>query len=119
MTKADFIDGVASSGLSKRDATKAVDAFLDSITEALRRDRGSLVHRIPGSSRRSSARSGRASTRVRASAAARSPQPVCRSSPPGSALKQALKSSAQLAPPFSSVSPRAAECGPRCLIVRS
>ena len=39
MTKADFIDRVASkSGLSKRDATKAVDAFLDSITEALRRD---------------------------------------------------------------------------------
>ena len=37
MTKADFIDRVASkSGLSKRDATKAVDAFLDSITEALR-----------------------------------------------------------------------------------
>jgi DNA-binding protein HU-beta len=39
VTKADFIDRVASrSGLSKRDATKAVDAFLDSITDALRRD---------------------------------------------------------------------------------
>jgi DNA-binding protein HU-beta len=37
VTKADFIDKVASkSGLSKRDATKAVDAFLDSITDALR-----------------------------------------------------------------------------------
>jgi len=37
VTKADFIDRVASrSGLSKRDATKAVDAFLDSVTEALR-----------------------------------------------------------------------------------
>lgn len=37
MTKADFIDRVASkSGLSKRDATKAVDAFLDSVTEALK-----------------------------------------------------------------------------------
>lgn len=37
MTKADFIDRVASkSGLSKRDATKAVDAFLESITEALK-----------------------------------------------------------------------------------
>jgi DNA-binding protein HU-beta len=37
VTKADFIDRVASkSGLSKRDATKAVDAFLDSITDALR-----------------------------------------------------------------------------------
>ncbi len=36
MTKAEFIDRVASkSGLSKRDATKAVDAFLDSVTEAL------------------------------------------------------------------------------------
>jgi DNA-binding protein HU-beta len=39
VTKADFIDKVANrSGLSKRDATKAVDAFLDSITECLRRD---------------------------------------------------------------------------------
>ena len=37
MTKAEFTDKVASkSGLSKRDATKAVDAFLDSITEALK-----------------------------------------------------------------------------------
>ena len=37
MTKAEFTDRVASkSGLSKRDATKAVDAFLDSITDALR-----------------------------------------------------------------------------------
>jgi DNA-binding protein HU-beta len=37
VTKADFIDRVASkSGLSKRDATKAVDAFLDSVTEALK-----------------------------------------------------------------------------------
>ena len=37
MTKAEFTDRVASkSGLSKRDATKAVDAFLDSITECLR-----------------------------------------------------------------------------------
>jgi DNA-binding protein HU-beta len=37
VTKAEFTDRVAmKSGLSKRDATKAVDAFLDSITEALR-----------------------------------------------------------------------------------
>jgi DNA-binding protein HU-beta len=37
VTKADFIDNVASrSGLSKRDATKAVDAFLDCVTDALR-----------------------------------------------------------------------------------
>ncbi|MGH3023653.1 MAG: HU family DNA-binding protein [Gaiellaceae bacterium] len=37
MTKADFIDKVADrSGLSKRDASKAVDAFLDSITAALK-----------------------------------------------------------------------------------
>jgi DNA-binding protein HU-beta len=37
VTKAEFTDKVAAkSGLSKRDATKAVDAFLDSITEALR-----------------------------------------------------------------------------------
>ena len=37
MTKAEFTDRVAAkSGLSKRDATKAVDAFLDSITDALR-----------------------------------------------------------------------------------
>ncbi len=37
MTKSEFVDRVAQkSGLSKRDATKAVDAFLDSITEALK-----------------------------------------------------------------------------------
>ncbi|MGH3036927.1 MAG: HU family DNA-binding protein [Gaiellaceae bacterium] len=37
MTKADFIDKVADrSGLSKRDASKAVDAFLDSVTDALK-----------------------------------------------------------------------------------
>ena len=47
MTKAEFTDRVAAkSGLSKRDATKAVDAFLDSITEALRRWRASGVHRL-------------------------------------------------------------------------
>ena len=37
MTKAEFIDKVASkSGLTKRDAAAAVDAFLDSITETLK-----------------------------------------------------------------------------------
>jgi DNA-binding protein HU-beta len=37
VTKAEFTDRVAAkSGLSKRDATKAVDAFLDSITDALK-----------------------------------------------------------------------------------
>ncbi len=37
MTKQEFVDKVASkSGLNKRDAATAVDAFLDSITEALR-----------------------------------------------------------------------------------
>ena len=36
MTKSEFSERVAEkSGLSKREATKAVDAFLDSITEAL------------------------------------------------------------------------------------
>lgn len=36
MTKAEFIDKVAArSGLSRKDAGRAVDAFLDSITEAL------------------------------------------------------------------------------------
>lgn len=36
MTKSEFVDRVASkSGLSRRDATKAVDAFLESIQEAL------------------------------------------------------------------------------------
>ena len=38
MTKQEFVDQVASrSGLSKRDASKAVDAFLDSVTETLKR----------------------------------------------------------------------------------
>jgi DNA-binding protein HU-beta len=37
VTKQDFVDKVASkSGLNKRDAAAAVDAFLDSITDALR-----------------------------------------------------------------------------------
>ncbi len=37
MTKQEFIDKVASkSGLSRRDAASAVDAFLDSITDALK-----------------------------------------------------------------------------------
>jgi DNA-binding protein HU-beta len=37
VTKAEFVDRVASkSGLSRRDAGKAVDAFLDSIQESLR-----------------------------------------------------------------------------------
>ena len=37
MTKQDFVDKVAQkSGLNKRDAATAVDAFLDSITDALR-----------------------------------------------------------------------------------
>lgn len=37
MTKQEFVDRVASkSGLARRDAAKAVDAFLDSITETLK-----------------------------------------------------------------------------------
>ncbi len=37
MTKHEFVDRVASkSGLSRREAAEAVDAFLDSITDALR-----------------------------------------------------------------------------------
>ena len=38
MTKQEFVDTVANrSGLSRRDAAKAVDAVLDSITDALKR----------------------------------------------------------------------------------
>ena len=38
VTKQEFVDAVASkSGLSRRDAGKAVDAVLDSITDALKR----------------------------------------------------------------------------------
>jgi DNA-binding protein HU-beta len=37
VTKQEFVDRVASkSGLARRDAAKAVDAFLDSITETLK-----------------------------------------------------------------------------------
>ena len=37
MTKQEFVDRVAArAGLEKRDAAKAVDAFLDSITDALK-----------------------------------------------------------------------------------
>jgi DNA-binding protein HU-beta len=38
VTKQEFVDAVASrSGLSRRDAAKAVDAVLDSVTDALKR----------------------------------------------------------------------------------
>ena len=38
MTKAEFIDGVAEkTGLSKRQAAEAVDAFLETVGEALKR----------------------------------------------------------------------------------
>jgi DNA-binding protein HU-beta len=38
VTKQEFVDRVSTkSGLSKRDAGRAVDAFLDSVTEALQR----------------------------------------------------------------------------------
>ena len=38
MTKQEFVNDVASkSGLSSRDAARAVDAFLDSVTDALRK----------------------------------------------------------------------------------
>jgi DNA-binding protein HU-beta len=38
VTKQEFVDRVATkSGLNRRDASKAVDAFLDSVTEALKR----------------------------------------------------------------------------------
>ncbi len=38
VTKSEFVDNVASkSGLSRRDAAKAVDAFLDSVQETLSR----------------------------------------------------------------------------------
>jgi len=38
VTRQEFVDRVAAkSGLSRRDASKAVDAFLDSVTEALKR----------------------------------------------------------------------------------
>ena len=38
MTKQDFVDEVASkAGLSKRDAGKAVDAFLDTVTDTLKK----------------------------------------------------------------------------------
>jgi DNA-binding protein HU-beta len=37
VTKQEFVDRVASkAGLSRRDASKAVDAFLDSVTDALK-----------------------------------------------------------------------------------
>ena len=38
MTKQEFVDQVANkSGLNRRDAAKAVDAFLESVTETLKR----------------------------------------------------------------------------------
>ena len=62
MNKAEFIDAVASSAdLSKADATRAVDAMLDTVTESLRKgDSVTLVGFGTFEVRERAARTGRA-----------------------------------------------------------
>lgn len=91
MTKSEFVDDVASrSGLSRRDASKAVDAFLESITESLKRgDAVSFTGFGKFSAQQRGARQGvnpRTGERVQIAAAT-----VPKFSA-GSALKSALKS---------------------------
>jgi DNA-binding protein HU-beta len=92
VTKTEFVDRVASkSGLSRRDAAKAVDAFLESIQESLQRgDSVSFTGFGKFSAQQRSARTGvnpRTGERVEISAAT-----VPKFSA-GSGLKNALKNS--------------------------
>jgi len=91
MTKSEFVDQVASrSGLSRKDATSAVDAALETIQDAL--ERGSDVS-FPGFGKfhvaRREAREGRnpATGEKMQIAASRAPKFTA-----GSGLKQALRS---------------------------
>ena len=93
MTKQEFVGRVASkSGLSQRDAAKAVDAFLDSITDALKaRDSVSFTGFGKFSTSRRAAREGvnprNPGQKVYI------PEAMVPKFSAGSALKQAVKSS--------------------------
>ena len=90
MTKQDFINRVGSkTGLSSRDAGKAVDAFMEVVTETLKSG-DSINFTGFGKLRPHPAPPGRASTLAPASAC-RSRRRSCRSSAPGGQLKAALK----------------------------
>ena len=80
MTKSEFVDRVAdSSGLSKKDATTAVDAVIRSIEDALKSGED-VTSPASGSSTSPSAAPARAATRVPARRC-RSPRAACPASP--------------------------------------
>ena len=92
MTKQEFVDQVANkSGLNRREAAKAVDAFLESVTETLRGET-----RCPspdsGSSPPRSVRPARASIRAIPARRSHIPAATVPRFQAGSSLKQALKS---------------------------
>lgn len=90
MTKADFIDRVADkSGLSKRDATKAVDAFLESVTESLKR--GEAVSFTGFGKFSAQQRAARQGVNPRTGERVQIPAATVPKFSAGSALKQALR----------------------------
>jgi DNA-binding protein HU-beta len=90
VTKADFIDTVADkSGLTKRDATKAVDAFLESVTEALKR--GEAVSFTGFGKFSAQQRAARQGVNPRTGERVQIPAATVPKFSAGSALKQALR----------------------------
>ena len=91
MTKSEFVDQVADrAGLSKKDAADAVDAVLETIEATLKRGseitfsgfgKFSVSHRSAREGRNPATGENDPDRRL----------PACRSSPPGRALKKAIK----------------------------
>jgi DNA-binding protein HU-beta len=90
VTKAEFIDRVADrSGLTKRDAATAVDAFLDSVTDALRR--GEAVSFTGFGKFSAQQRAARQGVNPRTGERVQIPAATVPKFSAGSALKQALR----------------------------
>ena len=91
MTKQDFVDAVASkSGMSKRDASVAVDAVLDCITDTLQK--GDSVTFTGFGKFSTSARAARMGVNPRTGAKVQIPATTVPKFSAGSALKSAVKS---------------------------
>jgi DNA-binding protein HU-beta len=91
VTKQDFVDAVASkSGMSKRDASVAVDAVLDCITDTLQK--GDSVTFTGFGKFSTSARAARMGVNPRTGAKVQIPATTVPKFSAGSALKSAVKS---------------------------
>ena len=90
MTKAEFIDQVAAkSGLAKKDAARAVDAFIETVSGTLK---GAVTSRSPGSaSSTSQSRAARTGVNPRSGEKVQIPAGKVPKFSPGSALKEAVK----------------------------